>query len=1545
MTATGLELFHAPTRAWFGATFPGPTRPQQLGWPAMARGDSTLLLAPTGTGKTLAAFLGALDQLMFEPVPPKRERCRVLYVSPLKALAVDIERNLRSPLLGIARAAEAQGLACHTAVVAVRTGDTPPNERARFQRSPADILVTTPESLYLLLTSRAREVLASVRTVILDEIHALVPTKRGSHLSLSMERLEDLCGRRLQRIGLSATQRPLEEVARFLGGADSAPAPRTRLRSVPGGSVARPGDDVHAEFSQPVGRIRYRPVTVVDAGSRKALELRIEVPVEDMARLGEPIAIPSGNTAQGTVRSSIWSAIHPRLLELVKAHRSTILFVNSRRVAERLANALNELAGETLVQAHHGSVARLQRLEIEDRLKAGQLRGLVATSSLELGIDMGAVDLVVQIEAPPSVASGLQRIGRAGHQVDAPSRGVLFPKYRADLLACAALTEAMHAGDVEPIRYPRNPLDVLAQQLVALASMEPVDVDEAYALVCRAAPFVELSRRAFEGVLDMLAGRYASDDFAELKPRLTWDRLKSTLRAREGAKQVAIVNGGTIPDRGLYGVFISGAPKGSARVGELDEEMVFESRVGETFVLGASSWRIEDITHDRVLVSPAPGVPGKMPFWHGDNIGRPLSVGRRIGQLTRELACVPKPAALARLTRAHDLDELAAENLLRYLDDQKAATGAIPDDRTIVVERTRDELSDWRICVLSPFGGRVHAPWAMAATARIRRERGLEVETMWTDDGFVVRFPDSEAPPDPALLLPELDELEPDLWSELGGTALFAARFRENAARALLLPKRRPGGRTPLWQTRKRAADLLAVAARFPSFPVILETYRECLRDVFDVPALHETLRQVRSRKIKVVTRDSQIPSPFASAILFGFVANYLYEGDAPLAERRAQALAIDHAQLRELLGEVALRELLEPDALEAVGRQLQRLEPHLQAKSADSLHDLLLRLGDLPREEIRARSVGPQAAGWLAELVAARRAVPVSIAGEERFVAVEDAGRYRDALGVALPRGLPAALLEPVAQPHLDLVHRYARTHPPFSAEELARRWGVGRLTAVALLERAVAAGRLLEGAFRPGGSGQEWCDSEVLKQIRRRSLAHLRHQVEPVEPRVLSRMLLHWQGVAKRRKGMDALLDTVEQLQGAALPASEFEREVLAARVEGYSPLDLDALAAAGEVVWVGVEPLGERDGRVALYLTDDLPRLWRRPPNAEAGLSEREEHLVGLLRERGASFFGELHLAAGGGYPGQTLEALWDLVFKGLVTNDLFLPLRAFTRPRQARGRRALPVSGSFRSRREAPPSAEGRWTLVESRAGSQAVAATDTAFGTALVQQLLARYGLVTREVPLSESVTGGFSAIYDVFKGMEESGRLRRGFFVSDVGAVQFAVPPVVDLLRSLREDPEKPEIVRLAATDPANAWGALLRWPAIDGEVSRGPARAVGAQVILVNGALGAYVGRGGRQIFTWLPPEEPERAKAARAVAEQLGQVAARSRSGFELEEINGAPARSHPLAPFLVAAGFGAGPRSFYWLRRPFVPEIVAPAAATASSEDEAPEERPLH
>ena len=1507
--ADALQVFHPAVRAWFKASFKAPTPPQVVGWPAIARGESTLLLAPTGTGKTLAAFLACVDRLMFSPVPEKLKRCRVLYVSPLKALAVDVERNLRAPVVGIANVAAARGDVHTVPTVSVRTGDTASSERARFVREPSDILITTPESLYLLLTSNAREALRSVETVIVDEIHALVPTKRGAHLSVSLERLERLVAKPLQRIGLSATQRPLDEIARFLGGALPRKYRKSRAKpaEVPE-TVEAAGDDIHAEFADVDAPIEYRPVTILDAGKRKALDLKIEVPVEDMAKLGVPVEIPSGAASQGPVRASIWTAIHPRLLELIRAHTSTLIFVNSRRIAERLASALNELAGETLVLAHHGSIARLQRMEIEDRLKAGKVRGLVATSSLELGIDMGAIDLVVQIEAPPSVASGMQRIGRAGHQIDSPSRGIIFPKYRADLVACAALTRSMRDGHVESTRYPRNPLDVLAQHIVAMVALDPWDVEELFRTLRCAAPFAGITRNAFEGVLDMLAGRYLSNDFAELRPRVTWDRVKGTLEPRESARRVAVINGGTIPDRGLFGVFLAGAERKQARVGELDEEMVFESKVGETFLLGASTWRIEEITHDKVLVSPAPGEPGKMPFWHGDQASRPLELGQTIGKLMRDLRAMPRPAALDLLIREHDLDRMAAENLLQYLEDQFQATEAVPDDQTLVVERTRDELGDWRVCVLSPLGGKIHAPWAMAVVAKVKDETGLDVETMWTNDGFVVRFPESDEPPDVKLVLPTVEEVERQVLRQLGASALFAAHFRENASRALLLPRRFPGKRTPLWQQRKRSADLLAVSARYPSFPMLLETYRECLRDVFDMPALVSVLKAVESRHIRVVTKDSVSPSPFASSLLFGFVASFIYDGDAPLAERRAQALSIDQAQLKELLGDAELRELLDPDALADVEAQLQQKDTRFRARSVDGLHDLLLRVGDLSRDELAERCTSAQGVLGVDELLRTRRAVVVSIQGEERYVAIEDASRYRDTLGAPLPVGIPETLLRPVLNALQDLVLRYARTHGPFTAGELLARFGLSRVGAEAQLQKLVREGRLLEGAFRPGGTSREFCDPEVLGVIRRRSLAKLRHEVEPVEPRVLGRLMTTWQGLTRKGRGLDALLDVIERLQGASLPASILERDILSARVENYNPADLDALMAAGEVVWVGVEALGERDGRVALYLTDNLARLSRpSPPVKESPLAEREALLLAHLQEHGASFFAPLHQAAGGGFPRPTVDALWNLVWKGTLTNDTFRALRAFTQPTAEKRGRIAASGRVFRSRRVSPPTTEGRWSLVEPRTEPKP---TPTEWSAALAQQLLTRYGIVTREMAQLEGIPGGFSAVYDVLKTLEEAGRIRRGYFVAGVGAMQFAMPAVLDLLRALRPEPEPVEVVQLAAADPANPYGAILPWPSFgfaDGQKPRGPSRSVGAQVILVNGALAAYLGRGGRQAFVDLPEQEPDRSRVASCVAAQLVLLArAAGKEGLLLEEVNAKPVHAHVVAPFLVEAGF---------------------------------------
>ncbi|HET7700578.1 MAG TPA: crosslink repair DNA glycosylase YcaQ family protein, partial [Candidatus Limnocylindria bacterium] len=1225
------------------------------------------------------------------------------------------------------------------------------------------------------------------------------------------------------------------------------------------------------------------PVRVVDAGHRKALELRVEVPVEDMAKLGEPVEFTSGPASRSDARTSIWPAIHPRLLELVRAHRSTLIFVNSRRLAERIAAAVNELAGEELAHAHHGSIAREQRLRIEDDLKAGRIRALVATSTLELGIDMGAIDLVIQIETPPSVASGMQRIGRAGHQVDAPSTGVILPKYRGDLLASAALTERMHACAVEASRYIRNPLDVLAQHVVAIAGRDLITVDELERVVHGAAPFAELPRAQLENVLDMLSGRYPSDEFVELRPRIVWDRVASTIRAREGAARIALTSGGTIPDRGLYGVFLVGADPGKGRVGELDEEMVFETRVGETFLLGASTWRVEEITHDRVLVSPAPGVPGKMPFWKGEAANRPLEFGRAIGALTRSLRAMDPEGATARLRDQHDLDERAARNLLDYLRDQHAAAGAVPDDRTILVERYLDEVGDWRVCVLTPFGGKVHAPWAMAIGAMVRDHSDLEIDVLWTDDGIVARFPTAEKAPGADVVIPDPDRAEALVIDRLGQTPLFAARFREAAARALLLPRRYPGQRSPLWHQRRRAGELLQVASRFSSFPMILEAYRECLQDVFDMPALLEVLRQIRSRDIRVVTVDSRTPSPFAAALLFSYVGNFIYEGDAPLAERRAQALTVDPLQLRQLLGEAELRELLDPGALADLELQLQHLDPDRQAKHPDAVHDLLLRLGDLTRDEVAARAVaGAHVDEWLADLERERRVIRVPVGGETRLIAAEDAAKYRDALGVVLPQGLPDAFLVSDARPLQALARRWARTHGPFTAADLARRLGVGHAPVTAALADLAAAGAVVEGEFRPGGRGTEWIDSGVLRTLRQRSLARLRREIEPVEQSALARFAIAWHGVDTPRSGEAALVDAIAQLEGAAVPASDLEARILPARVAGYAESDLDALLASGAALWVGAGALGPRDGRVALYPAEHAALV---PPPQKERDGATHQRIREALRQRGAIFFPQLLSALGGGFAPEVRDALWDLVWSGEVTNDSLHPVRAVLRPPVARhARRRGPVQ------RGLAPELAGRWSLVSSYRDASL---TPTERLAARVRQLLDRHGVITREVVQNEEIEGGFTAVYGVLRAMEEAGRVRRGYFVAGRGAAQFALPGAVDRLRALREpDPDVAQVVTIAATDPANPYGAALGWPnngtsssegrPVDERASsdehgpsderalRRPMRTAGALVVLIDGVLAAWLARdrpsssgsravpwGERTLLTFVP-EEP---------------------------------------------------------------------------------------
>ena len=1167
-----------------------------------------------------------------------------------------------------------------------------------------------------------------------------------------------------------------------------------------------------------------RECRIVDAGIRKPLDLKIHVPVDNMR---EPDAGPSelGHLSGGeSTQRSIWPAIYPELLELIRAHRSTIVFVNNRRGAERLAVRLNELAEEdnpstepapAIARAHHGSLAREERLVVEDLLKSGELPCLVATSSLELGIDMGAVDLVIQVESPKSVTAGLQRIGRAGHGVGEVSRGRIFPKFRADLLECAVVVKRMRDGDIEATVVPRNPLDVLAQQIVAMtATGDEWKVPELHEVVRRAYPFAELSRELLDSVLDMLDGRYPSEEFAELRPRIVWDRVEDTVRSRKGALQLAVTNAGTIPDRGLYGVHL---PDGR-RVGELDEEMVYEARPGQTFLLGASTWRIEEITRDRVIVTPAPGAPGAVPFWRGDGVGRSKELGEAIGAFARE-SVERDPAELA---AEYDLDERAAKNLSSFLREQRDATRVVPSDRTIVIERFRDEIGDWRLCVLSPYGGRVHAAWALALSARVRDEFGLESDAIWSDDGIIVHLPDADEPPGAELVLVAPDELEELVVRELSGSALFGARFRENAARALLLPRARPGKRTPLWQQRLKAQSLLEVAKRYGQFPIVLETYRECLRDVFDLPGLEALLRGLHTRELSLVEVETSRASPFASSLLFDYVATYMYEGDTPNAERRAAALSLDRDLLRELLGQEELRELIDPGALAEVEDDLQRRSERTRAANSDGLHDVLRALGDLTAEEAQERChEAVSAQRMLRDLERDRRAIRMRIGGEERWTASEDAGLFRDALGAVPPGGLPEVFLEEVDEPLARLVRRYARTHAPFTTKDVSERYGIDLGPVLRELE---ASGGLIRGELRPGGSEREWCDPDVLRRLRRASLATLRKEVEPAEQRALARFLPAWQGVdlsPPGGAGVDRLRELLVPLQGVTLAPEVWERDVLPRRVGAYSPAWMDQLCASGELVWVGAGALGRSSGRVALYFRDDA--RWLGPPPFKGERPEGPVHeLIRERLERGAAFWSDLLADVSQTEPVELQEALWDLAWAGEVTNDAFAPLRA---PRLSLAKQNRDAGRRFaRRRRPGAPQVQGRWSLT---APLFAGAPAHGPRMRALAEVLLERHGIVTREAVLAEGVPGGFAGLYGELSNLETLGTARRGYFVEGLGGAQFALPAAIERLRSMRAD-EAAGAQVLAATDPANPFGATLPWPKRDAESNRRPARVAG---------------------------------------------------------------------------------------------------------------------
>ncbi|RDI25682.1 Lhr family ATP dependent helicase [Rhodococcus sp. AG1013] len=1499
-----LDRFSAPTREWFDGAFDAPTAAQLGAWDSIASGSHTLVVAPTGSGKTLSAFLWALDQLSTSTESDRATR--VLYISPLKALGVDVERNLRAPLVGITQTAKRLGSEPPEIRVGVRSGDTPTGERRKLIKTPPDILITTPESLFLMLTSSARETLAAVDTVIVDEVHAVAGTKRGAHLALSLERLDQLLTKPAQRIGLSATVRPHEEVGRFLAGA--------------------------------------APIRIVAPPAAKTFDLTVRVPVEDMTELG--VAEPDPDSMSPAPQAgSIWPHVEEQIVDLILAHRSSIVFANSRRLAEKLTARLNEIYAERLggavekqgrppaqigaptevnygadpllARAHHGSVSKDQRAIIEDDLKSGRLRCVVATSSLELGIDMGAVDLVVQVEAPPSVASGLQRVGRAGHQVGEISRGVLFPKHRTDLIHCAVTVERMTSGKIEALEIPANPLDILAQQTVAATALEPIDVEQWYEMVRRSGSFATLPRSAYESTLDLLAGRYPSDEFAELRPRLVWDRDAGTLTGRPGSQRLAVTSGGAIPDRGLFAVYMVGEK--ASRVGELDEEMVYESRVGDVFALGATSWRIEEITFDRVLVSPAYGLPGRLPFWHGDGLGRPAELGEALGGFLRELS-TSTPDEVATRLAASGLDANATTNLAALIDDQQQATGRVPTDRTLVVERFRDELGDWRLVLHSPYGLRVHAPWALAVGARLRERFGVDAAPTASDDGIIVRLPDTEDnPPGAELFAFERDEIEDIVTDEVGGSALFASRFRECAARALLLPRRTPGKRAPLWQQRQRSAQLLDVARKYPTFPILLETVRECLQDVYDLPALRDLFGRIARRQIRIVEVETASPSPFASSLLFDYVGAFMYEGDSPLAERRAAALSLDSTLLAELLGRVELRELLDADVIAKAEHELQRLVPERRARDVEGIADLLRLLGPLTTEEAAARATADPLP-WLEELVEHRRALHVSFAGRQWWTAIEDAARLRDGLGVPLPIGTPAAFIEPVDDPLGDLLSRFARTHGPFTLAEAADRFGIGSAVARDVLVRLANEKRVVEGEFRPGATGSEWCDAEVLRRLRRRSLAAAREDVEPVSTATLGRFLPGWQHVGGSLRGIDGVATVVEQLAGVPVPASALETLILGSRVRDYSPAMLDELTSTGEVLWAGAGQISGKDGWVSLHLTESSPLTLATPADIE--LTEMHRAVLDTLAGGGAYFFRQLSDTLGATDDPALTSALWDLVWAGYIGNDTLAPLRALlsdtsrSTPSHRTPRRA-PRAHAYRRlgrptmpTRPGPPTAGGRWSLLPEPEPDPTLRAHATA------DLLLERYGVVTRGSVVSENVPGGFALMYKVFSGFEDGGRCRRGYFVDTLGGAQFSTSDVVDRLRTYSDSIEGRHTsipaVTLAACDPANPYGAALPWPpSMSGEDAprHRPGRKAGGLAVLVEGELVLFVERGGRTVLTFT-----DDIGALRTAAESLAGTV--KRGGIDkvvVEKVDGATIHGHNFAQLLAEVGFSATPRGY--------------------------------
>lgn len=1570
-----LSRFQPATRDWFASAFAVATPAQQAAWAAIGAGDCTLVIAPTGSGKTLAAFLHAIDQLFQErerePDRARQTATRVIYISPIKALGADVRRNLRLPLEGVDAKRRQRGDPVVELTVGMRTGDTPVAERASLLRRPPDILITTPESLYLMLTSKARETLRGVTTVIIDEIHAVAGTKRGSHLALSLERLDALLPAPAQRIGLSATVRPVERVARFLGGA--------------------------------------LPVTVVNPPSNRPLEVKIVVPVEDMTDIpARGDASPETKTSGRA--GSIWPHVEASILEQILACHSTIVFTNSRGLAEKLTARLNEryaercaasprseeppthylsssgstekrAAGElpTVARSHHGSVSKEQRAEIETELKSGELRCVVATSSLELGIDMGLVDQVIQVGAPPSVSSALQRVGRAGHQVGGVSSGMIYPRTRRDLIDAAVTVERMLAGRLEAVAPPRNPLDVLAQQTVAAVAMEPLNIEQWYALVRRADPFRALPRSAFDATLDMLAGRYPSEAFGEFRPRLIWDRASGLLTARPGAQQLAVISGGTIPDRGMFSVVLPEGEeqRGARRVGELDEEMVYESRVNDVITLGATSWRIQQITHDQVVVIPAPGRSARLPFWHGDNPGRPAELGEAIGVFLREVEAATggkrrldsedSPLA-ARLTVA-GLDENAINNLVELVAEQQEATEALPTDLTLVIERCRDENGDWRVMLHSPYGQRVHAPWALAIAARIRQRLKIDPAVVASDDGIIVRIPDSAGRvPGAELFVFDPQTLPQIVTDAVGQSSLFTARFRECAARALLLPRLRPGKRSPLWQQRLRAGQLLEIAREHDDFPLIIETARECLQDVYDLSALQTLMQRLHDGAVRMREVTTEIPSPFAANLLFGYVAEFMYQGDAPLAERRASVLSLDSGLLGELLGQVSLGELLDPRVVDRVGQELQRTAAGNQAKGAEGLVDLLRELGPLSAAEIAARLVADDPGAvdrYLAELTETQRIIPVRMADEARWAGIEDAARLRDALGSRLPPGIPSAFLPAVDAPLRDLISRYARTHAPFTSAQAADRFGLGVAIVDEQLERLRDQGRILPCDMANeqdeeiiAGAKQQWVWDEVFRRLRARSLQAAREATRPVPREAFVRLVLERQGLLTDAvapvaaqdplgafAGVEGVARVIEQLAGVALPASLWERQILPARVHDYRPAMLDELIAAGEVLWAGHGAQGDDDGLVSLHLREfageTLPMA---DDHADAlTASPLQQAILAVLADGGAYFVRQLASlvrarlpdAAQQGMmqeiaPEEVVEALWKLAWQGRVTSDGWSPLRALTgarpsaRSRPARSLRhrrqvagwvpiwELAKPAAARTARFSDAALTSRWSLLVVEPVNPTVRTLT------LVENLFDRYGVISRGVAVAEQVPGGFPALAPVLRRMEDAGRVLRGRFISGMGAAQFAEKDGIERLRELAETSSgEPAAVALSANDPANPFGWLMSWPPHQTGIR--PARRAGAMVVICNGKLACYLGQGGRQLLTFFDQNDAAAAGCLAAGLRVLAVALKREkRRVFTLEDIDGQPAHVSPIKDALSTVGFSRVPNGYAWYGR---------------------------